>query len=108
MSFFGTLVRRQTGQPIGMFAGAAIIFFAYIGFCLDSLQKKHDSPRVMCQSESRLVICTVLILLFLPALEWSRLRHDKNAGVVKAFEHGIDLAGVTGITSVLPDDANRA
>lgn len=69
ISFFGKTILGQSGpggEPLGMFAGAALIFFAYIGF--DSLsthaeEAKRPSRDVPIGIIASLVICTVLYLL---------------------------------------------
>jgi APA family basic amino acid/polyamine antiporter len=102
------------GQPVGMLAGAAIIFFAYIGF--DSVSTHAEEARrpqrdvpigIICS----LVVCTVLYVAVVAVLTGmvSYDNLDKNAGVAKAFEQNnmpwaefiIAAAGVAGITSVL-------
>jgi APA family basic amino acid/polyamine antiporter len=95
-------------------AGAAIIFFAYIGFDAVSTQAEEarnpqrDVPIAIIAS---LVICTVLYIGVVAVLTGMvpYLEIDKGAGVSKAFENvGLDwaevvvaVAGVAGITSVL-------
>ncbi|MFO0814395.1 MAG: amino acid permease [Gemmatales bacterium] len=117
ISFFGIPVHGQTnsgGQPIGMIAGAAIIFFAYIGFDAVSTQAeeaknpKKDIPFGIIVS---LIICTVLYIGVVAVLtgmvKYNMI--DKDAGVSSAFkqinlgwaEGFISIAGVAGITSVL-------
>jgi APA family basic amino acid/polyamine antiporter len=97
-----------------MLAGAAIIFFAYIGF--DSVSTHAEEARrpqrdvpigIICS----LVICTLLYIAVVAVLtgmvQYDQL--DVNAGVAKAFEKVnlpwaefiIAAAGVAGITSVL-------
>jgi APA family basic amino acid/polyamine antiporter len=116
-SFFGTFVIGQTNssnEPVGMLAGAAIIFFAYIGFDSVSTQAeeaknpKRDIPIAIIAS---LLICTVLYVAVVAVLT-GMVRYDlidKNAGVSSAFKQVqldsaeviIASAGVAGITSVL-------
>lgn len=117
LSFFGHHVHGQQnagGQPIGMIAGAAIIFFAYIGFDAVSTQAeeaknpKKDIPFGIIVS---LIICTVLYIGVVAVLtgmvKYNMI--DKDAGVSSAFkqinlgwaEGFISIAGVAGITSVL-------
>jgi APA family basic amino acid/polyamine antiporter len=117
VSFFGIPVLGQTdasGAPVGVLAGAAIIFFAYIGFDAVSTQAEEarnpqrDVPIAIIAS---LVICTVLYIGVVAVLTGMvpYLEIDKGAGVSKAFENvGLDwaevvvaVAGVAGITSVL-------
>src|SRR5262249_12978742 len=68
LSFFGIPVLGQTnaaGEPVGMLAGAAIIFFAYIGFdsvsthAEEAKQPQRDVPIGIIAS---LLICTVLYI----------------------------------------------
>jgi APA family basic amino acid/polyamine antiporter len=97
-----------------MLAGAAIIFFAYIGF--DSVSTHAEEARrpqrdVPIGIVASLLICTVLYVAVVAALtgmvKYDQI--DKNAGVARAFdarglgwaEGIIALAGVAGITSVL-------
>ena len=117
LSFFGIPVAGQTdpsGQPVGMLAGAAIIFFAYIGF--DSVSTHAEEARnpqrdVPIGIIASLVICTVLYIAVVAVLT-GMVKYDKidvNAGVSSAFkaaglpwaEFIIAAAGVAGITSVL-------
>jgi len=68
VSFFGHSVAGLTdagGQPLGMLAGAAIIFFAYIGF--DSVSTHAEEARnpqrdVPIGIVASLVLCTVLYI----------------------------------------------
>lgn len=117
LSFFGIPVHGQTnagGQPVGMIAGAAIIFFAYIGFDAVSTQAeeaknpKRDIPFGIIGS---LLICTILYIGVVAVLTGMVKYNliDKDAGVSSAFkqiglgwaEVIISIAGVAGITSVL-------
>jgi APA family basic amino acid/polyamine antiporter len=116
VSFFGIPVFGETegGKPVGMLAGAAIIFFAYIGF--DSVSTHAEEARkpqrdVPIGIIASLLICTVLYIGVVAVLT-GMVRYDQidvNAGVSKAFEQSglpkaqflIAAAGVAGITSVL-------
>jgi APA family basic amino acid/polyamine antiporter len=105
---------NEHGKPLGMLAGAAIIFFAYIGFDAVSTQAeeaknpKRDVPIGIIGS---LVICTVLYISVVAVLTGMVPYYDidKDAGVSTAFEKRglgwadviISIAGVAGITSVL-------
>ena len=117
VSFFGKTVAGQTnagGQPVGMIAGAAIIFFAYIGFdsvsthAEEARNPKRDVPIGIIAS---LVICTTLYIAVVAVLT-GMVRYDRisvDAGVSDAFKQAglpwaefiIAAAGVAGITSVL-------
>jgi APA family basic amino acid/polyamine antiporter len=117
VSFFGKTLFGQTaatGQPIGMIAGAAIIFFAYIGF--DSVSVHSEEARKPARDVpigiiSSLIICTILYIAVSAVLTGMvpTDQIDKNAGVVKAFEHVglhwmqylVAAGAMTGITSVL-------
>ncbi len=67
-AFFGhTLIGQTgpTGSPLGMLAGAAIVFFAYIGF--DSIsthaeEAKNPSRDVPIGIMTSLILCTVLYI----------------------------------------------
>ena len=117
ISFFGFHVAGQTdpaGAPVGMLAGAAIIFFAYIGF--DSVSTHTEEARrpqrdVPIGIMASLVICTVLYIAVVAVLT-GMVKYDQldiAAPVSRAFQQkGIDwaegliaTAGVAGITSVL-------
>jgi APA family basic amino acid/polyamine antiporter len=117
LSFFGHTLLGQVdagGQPVGMLAGAAIIFFAYIGF--DSVsthaeEAKNPSRDVPIGIIASLLICTVLYIAVVAVLT-GMVRYDRlsiNAGVSDAFKQAglpwsefvIAAAGVAGITSVL-------
>jgi APA family basic amino acid/polyamine antiporter len=117
LNFFGWHVSGETdaaGRPLGMLAGAALAFFAYIGF--DSVsthaeEAKRPNRDVPIGIVASLVICTVLYILVVAVLTGMVPFHslDIAAPVAKAFEdiglgwaHGmIAIAGVAGITSVL-------
>jgi basic amino acid/polyamine antiporter, APA family len=117
VSFFGIPVHGQTtpkGEPMGMLAGAAIIFFAYIGFdsvsthAEEAKNPQRDVPiGIICS----LLICTVLYVAVVAVLT-GMVKYDQidvNAGVSDAFKKAgygwaefiIAAAGVAGITSVL-------
>ncbi|MBI2836717.1 MAG: amino acid permease [Acidobacteria bacterium] len=117
VSFFGKHVAGQTdpgGSPVGMLAGAAIIFFAYIGF--DSVSTHTEEARnprrdVPIGIVVSLIICTVLYIAVVAVLT-GMVRYDQldiNAPVSRAFQQKgigwaegvIAAAGVAGITSVL-------
>jgi APA family basic amino acid/polyamine antiporter len=117
VSFFGYTLTGQVdagGQPVGMLAGAAIIFFAYIGFdsvsthAEEAKQPRRDVPIGIIAS---LVICTVLYIAVVAVLT-GMVSYEKlsiDAGVSDAFKQAglpwaefiIAAAGVAGITSVL-------
>lgn len=117
LSFFGIPVMggvNSGGEPVGMLAGAAIIFFAYIGFdsvsthAEEAKNPKRDVPIGIIAS---LVICTVLYIAVVAVLTGMVPYKEisKDAGVSEAFAHIempwanmiIATAGVAGITSVL-------
>ncbi len=117
VGFFGYPLLGTEGkdhQPLGMLAGSAIIFFAYIGFdsvsthAEEAKNPKRDVPIGIILS---LLICTVLYVAVVAVLTgmvpYKDL--DPKAGVSSAFkgaglpwaEFIIAAAGVAGITSVL-------
>ncbi|HXG58080.1 MAG TPA: amino acid permease [Thermoanaerobaculia bacterium] len=117
INFFGRHIAGQTdpsGSPLGMLAGAAIIFFAYIGF--DSVSTHTEEARnpqrdVPIGIIASLIICTILYIAVVAVLT-GMVRYDQidvNAPVSRAFQQKgigwaegiIALAGVAGITSVL-------
>jgi basic amino acid/polyamine antiporter, APA family len=117
VSFFGKTVFGQSdaaGQPIGVLAGAALIFFAYIGF--DSVSAHSEEARnprrdVPIGIITSLVLCTVLYIAVTAVLTgmvpYNKL--DINAPVADAFKQRgltwaqllISLGAVAGITSVV-------
>lgn len=117
ISFFGTTLVGQTGpngEPLGMMAGAAVIFFAYIGFDAVSTQAEEarnptrDVPIGIIVS---LVLCTILYIAVAAVLT-GMVRYDNiniDAPVSDAFRQVglpwaqflISLGALTGITSVL-------
>lgn len=117
LSFFGVPVLGATnagGEPVGMLAGAAIIFFAYIGF--DSVsthaeEAKNPQRDVPIGIMASLIICTLLYIGVVAVLTGMvpYLELSKGAGVSDAFRQKglpwaeviIATAGVAGITSVL-------
>ncbi len=117
ISFFGTTLfgmRSPDGTTLGMLAGAATIFFAYIGF--DSVSTHAEEARnprrdVPIGILSSLVICTVLYIA-VSAVLTGMVPYDKidiNAPVSNAFaqvglpwaQFLISLGAIAGITSVL-------
>jgi basic amino acid/polyamine antiporter, APA family len=117
LNIFGNHVAGQqdpSGNPLGVLAGAAIIFFAYIGF--DSVsthteEAKNPQRDVPIGIIASLLICTVLYIGVVAVLtgmvKYNQL--DINAPVSQAFKQQglgwaeglIAVAGVAGITSVL-------
>lgn len=117
ISFFGKPIAGQVGaggEPLGMLAGAAVIFFAYIGFDSVSTQAeeaknpKRDVPIGIIVS---LILCTILYVAVAAVLT-GMVKYDEihiDAPVSEAFGHVglpwarflISLGALTGITSVL-------
>jgi APA family basic amino acid/polyamine antiporter len=117
VSFFGHTLFGEVnagGEPVGMLAGAAIIFFAYIGFdSVSTHAEEAKNPRrdVPIGIIASLLICTVLYIAVVAVLT-GMVKYDKlsiDAGVSDAFKQAglpwaeliIAAAGVAGITSVL-------
>jgi APA family basic amino acid/polyamine antiporter len=117
VSFFGHTIFGQTapgGEPLGMIAGAAIIFFAYIGFdsvSVHSEEARNPAKDVPFGIITSLIICTILYIAvsavltaMVPAKDI-----DINAPVVDAFRRAgmhwmqylVAAGAMTGITSVL-------
>jgi len=117
VSFFGHTIFGETaqgGQPLGMFAGAAIIFFAYIGFdsvSVHSEEAKNPAKDVPIGIIASLIICTILYILVSAVLTGMvpYKEIDINAPVVEAFKRAnvvwmqylVAAGAMTGITSVL-------
>src|ERR671927_332120 len=117
LSFFGKTIlgeTAKTGEPIGMFAGAAIIFFAYIGFdsvSVHSEEAKNPAKDVPIGIIASLIICTILYIAVSAVLTGmvSYKDIDINAPVVEAFKRAgvvwmqylVAAGAMTGITSVL-------
>jgi APA family basic amino acid/polyamine antiporter len=117
ISIFGNTILGQTGmggEPLGMLAGAAMIFFAYIGF--DSLSTHAEEARnpkkdIPIGIISSLVLCTILymgVAFVLTGMVPSD-RINIDAPVADAFaQRGlhfvqfiISIGAIAGITSVL-------
>ncbi len=117
ISFFGKTLYGQTGaggEPLGMLAGAAVIFFAYIGFDSVSTQAeeaknpKRDVPIGIIVS---LILCTVLYIAVAAVITgmvpYNQINID--APISAAFGNIglpwarflISIGALTGITSVL-------
>jgi APA family basic amino acid/polyamine antiporter len=111
-TFFGRV--DAGGNPLGMMAGAALAFFAYIGF--DSVsthaeEARHPQRDVPLGIVTSLVVCTILYIGVVAVLTgmvpYDQL--DVNAPVADAFARVglrwaqvlISIAGLAGITSVL-------
>jgi APA family basic amino acid/polyamine antiporter len=105
---------NAAGQPVGMLAGAALAFFAYIGFDSVSTQAeeaRHPQRDVPLAILGSLLICTALYIGVVAVLTgmvpYSEL--DVAAPVADAFRRVglrwaqfiVALAGIAGITSVL-------
>jgi APA family basic amino acid/polyamine antiporter len=116
LSFFGWTPGRVNaeGKPIGVLAGAAVIFFAYIGFdsiSTHSEEAKNPQRDLPIGIISSLVICTLLYILVAGVLTGMVPTPliNKEAPVADAFKQvGLDwarylisLGALTGITSVL-------
>ncbi|HMH45971.1 MAG TPA: amino acid permease, partial [Pyrinomonadaceae bacterium] len=117
ISFFGKTIfggHAAGGEPLGMFAGAAIIFFAYIGFDSVSVHSEEareparDVPKGIIYS---LIICTILYIAVSAVLTGMVPYKEINidAPVVDAFKRAgmvwmqylVAAGAMTGITSVL-------
>jgi APA family basic amino acid/polyamine antiporter len=117
INFFGIPIHGQHtsgGNPMGMIAGAAIIFFAYIGFDAVSTQAeeaknpKRDMPIGIIAS---LIICTILyiavVIVLTGMVKYDQL--DEKAAVSQAFAQIgmgwakglIAAAALAGLTSVI-------
>ncbi len=117
ISFFGYLIAGQAdagGAPLGMLAGAAIVFFAYIGF--DSVSTHAEEARrpnrdVPIAIVASLLICTVLYIGVAAVLTGMIPYKQINieAPVSVAFRQVglpwaqflVSIGAVAGITSVL-------
>jgi APA family basic amino acid/polyamine antiporter len=117
INFFGKTLFGQAdagGQPLGMLAGAAIIFFAYIGF--DSVSTHSEEARrperdVPAAIIASLLICTVLYMgvgaVLTGMIPYTRI--NINAPVSDAFRQVgltwaqfiISFGALVGITSVV-------
>ena len=117
LSFFGKTIFGQTGmggEPLGMMAGAATIFFAYIGF--DSVSTHAEEARnprrdVPIGIITSLVLCTILYVAVAAVITgmvpYKQINID--APVSDAFRQMgmpwaqflVSLGAVAGITSVL-------
>jgi basic amino acid/polyamine antiporter, APA family len=117
VSFFGTTIFGQTGaggEPLGMLAGAAIIFFAYIGFdSVSTHSEEAKNPRrdVPIGIIASLIICTILYIAVTAVLT-GMVRYDRlniDAPVSDAFRQAgltwaqllVAAGAITGMTSVL-------
>jgi APA family basic amino acid/polyamine antiporter len=117
ISFFGHTLFGQTasgGEPLGVIAGAAIIFFAYIGFDSVSVhsEEAHQPARdVPIGIIASLIICTILYIAVSAVLTGMVPSNEINidAPVVDAFkrvgltwmQYLVAAGAMTGITSVL-------
>ena len=116
-SFFGHTLVGQTGpegKPVGVLAGAAIVFFAYIGF--DSLsthaeEAKNPARDVPIGIMISLVLCTLLYIA-VASVVTGMVRYNQiniDAPVSDAFRQVglpwaqllISVGAIAGITSVL-------
>jgi APA family basic amino acid/polyamine antiporter len=115
ISIFGfTIGDVENGAPVGMLAGASLMFFAYIGF--DALSTQAEEARNPARDVpigiiTSLAICTILYIAVAAVLtgmvKYDRL--DIDAPVSKAFaavgmewaELVVTIGALTGMTSVL-------
>lgn len=117
LGFFGKTVMGQespSGAPVGMLAGAAIVFFAYIGF--DSIsthveEAKNPGRDVPVSIIASLVVCTILYIAVAAVLTgmvpYNQL--DIHAPVSNAFAQVglpwaqalVSVGALTGMTSVM-------
>ncbi len=117
ISFFGNTIagmKDGAGAPVGMIAGAATIFFAYIGFdsiSTHSEEAKNPQRDVPIGIIVSLVLCTILYIAVAAVLT-GMVRYDRiniDAPVSDAFKQVglgwaqlmISVAAIAGITSVL-------
>jgi APA family basic amino acid/polyamine antiporter len=117
LSLFGHTLMGKTGpagEPVGMLAGAAIVFFAYIGF--DSVsthaeEARNPSRDVPIGIMVSLVLCTVLYIAMAAVLTgmvpYQQINIDapvsdafRQVGLLWA-ELLVSVGAVAGITSVL-------
>jgi basic amino acid/polyamine antiporter, APA family len=117
ISFFGKTILGQhgpAGEPLGMMAGAAIVFYAYIGF--DSVsthaeEARNPSRDVPIGIIASLTLCTILYIAVAAVLTGMvpYQQIDIDAPLAKAFSRAglpwahalISFGALTGITSVL-------
>lgn len=117
ISIFGETVVGQEGkggEPLGMLAGASIIFFAYIGFdSISTHAEEAKNPRrdVPIGIITSLLFCTILYIAVAAVLTgmvpYTDIKID--APVSNAFERVgltwaqllVSVGAITGITSVL-------
>jgi APA family basic amino acid/polyamine antiporter len=117
ISFFGHTILGQSGvggEPVGVVAGAAIIFFAYIGFDAVSThaeEARNPSRDVPMGILASLTLCTILYIA-VSAVLTGMVPYDQidiDAPIAKAFSQVglpwvhffISVGALTGITSVL-------
>lgn len=116
LSFFGKALiwgQERGGQPIGMLAGAGIMFFAYIGFdAVSTHAEEARNPRrdVPFGIVASLLICTVLYIAMAAVLTgmvpYDQI--DAHAPVAAAFktiglpwaQFVVSVGALAGITSV--------
>lgn len=117
ISLFGKTIFGQTGPggaPVGVLAGAALIFFAYIGFdsvSTHSEEAKNPQRDVPIGIITSLILCTILYIAVSGVLTgmvpYNKINIDapvsnafKQVGLIWA-QFLISLGAVAGITSVL-------
>jgi APA family basic amino acid/polyamine antiporter len=116
LSFFGHVIGQKAadGAPLGMLAGAAFVFFAYIGFdtvSAHSEEAKNPQRDVPAGIIGSLLICTVLYIAVAAVLT-GMVRYSSlstAAPVADAFRQVglpwaqalVSLGAIAGITTVL-------
>jgi len=117
ISFFGKTLLGQTGaggEPLGMLAGASIVFFSYIGFesvSTHAEEARNPQKDVPIGLISSLIVCTVLYIGVTIVLTGMVPANKINleAPVAAAFQSVgipwmqfiVSIAAMAGITSVL-------
>ena len=117
ISFFGHTLWGDTapnGQPLGMLAGAAIVFFSYIGFdsvSVHSEEARRPARDVPIGIIASLIICSILYVAVAAVLTGMvpTPEINRDAAFVDAFrrvgltwmQYLVAAGAMTGITSVL-------
>jgi APA family basic amino acid/polyamine antiporter len=92
---YGWFGHAPDGHPVGVFAGAAIVFFAYIGFdaVANAAEEAHNPPRDLpIGILGSLAVCTVLYMIVSGLL--TAMAPYQKLDVASPVAHALHLAGI--------------
>jgi APA family basic amino acid/polyamine antiporter len=91
---FGWFSHDETGKPVGILAGASIVFFAYVGFdAVSTAAEEANNPKrdIPIGIISSLVFCTLIYILVAGLL--TGIVHYSELNVSSPVAHALGLIG---------------